>query len=254
MIFIANDIGSKELLTPLSKRVHCELANLDYGDFIFGGVGPGGEYLNIAVERKTWPDLISSIESKRLQGRQAPGMRVHFDRSYLLIEGEVRNGMGGMLEICRRRGRGGRPQWDALSRSNRGWTWPRVWAAIFSLQEFGEMRVILTRNSGETCDVLNALYRWWQKEYSDHDMFNVVVTGASSGPRLAELTKPTFFRKAMSQFHLLGWKKATAADAEFASMAEACQADEKRWRRVKGIGKELAARIVRVLREGGPDA
>lgn len=253
MIYIANDVGSREFFPALSKRADCALEELAFGDFVFAGAGPGSSSLLIAVERKTWPDLLGSLESKRLQKHQLPGLASNYDRTYLLLEGIVRRNMAGGIDQCR-----GKGNWHPLSGSGSGWSWNNVQGVLHSLEELAGVRVIRTPNQDETVEAIATLYRWWSKHYEAHDTFRVMPKSAKindSPSMVVDFSglheKPSFLRRAIATFRMIGWEKSAGVDARFKTLQEACLAPEKAWQEIPGIGKTLAKRIVRVIKEGG---
>lgn len=97
MLLIDPREGSKELIEPLKRLgLDVEACHLDFGDVAFVGRGEQGAPLNIGIEYKKLPDLVSSIKTERLQGLQLPGMRAAhpgtdplYDLAWLLVQGEL---------------------------------------------------------------------------------------------------------------------------------------------------------------------
>ena len=249
MILIANDVGSKELLPELSKYVECELFNLEFGDFVFNGIGPGGAPYSIAVERKTWGDLIQSFEKGRLQTHQIPGLQ-KFDRRYLLIEGIIRPGPGMIIE--RFIGGGG---WRAINPNGRAWTLPQMRGILLEIEELGGMRVVYTQNQTDTCRWLAECFNWWQKPYEDHSIFKRVketIRDTNVGLSI-KFERDSLLKRMIAQIAGIGWAKAGAAEKEFGTVHEMANADAKRWQKIQGIGKTIAERTVRAINERGSE-
>lgn len=258
MILIDDRTGSKELHPALSKRLDAQLVNLEFADFCFYGYGPERCIYKIGFERKTWRDLIGSLEKgRRLETHQIPGMAQEYDRRYLIVEGLVRRSYAGIIEEFRYKDK----SWYELSRSERGWTWDRLFSKLQSIQEFGGVQIDYTRSESETVDLLVAKYNWWQKVYEDHDTYRAIKqpdkrAHTASGLVVADplsdrFQEHSFLRTAIAMMPGVGWNKSEGVDKRFDSMLEACLAPERAWKEIAGIGKTLSSRIVQTLTKGG---
>lgn len=174
MIFIDYRRGSHELVKPLMSRgLDVEETTLSAGDIAFVGRGEAGREVNIGIEFKKVGELIGSIRTGRLQGKQLLGMRDEFDFSYLLVEGEVlfdRNG-----RMCRRAGRG---RMKPL-----GSTVAEYMKRLFVLHLCGGMNYLRSEKREETLQLIEHLYHTWtDKNLDEHDSHIAIYQPASIVP------------------------------------------------------------------------
>ncbi len=174
MIFIDYRRGSHDLVKPLAKRgLDVEETTLTAGDIAFVGRGEAGREVNIGIEFKKVGELIGSIRTGRLQGKQLLGMRDEFDFSYLLVEGEVlfdRNG-----RMCRRSGR--------RSLKPLGITVGEYMKRIYVLHLCGGMNYLRSEKRDETLQLIEHLYHTWtDKNLDEHDSHIGLYQPASIAP------------------------------------------------------------------------
>lgn len=73
---------------------------LEFGDCLFFGNGPGGD-CSVVFERKKLDDLVTSMKDKRLSGHQIRGCRNEHDFVHLVCEGLWREGGGGEILVMK---------------------------------------------------------------------------------------------------------------------------------------------------------
>lgn len=167
MIEIANDVGSAELKIHFDNLGQpSRLEEIRYGDFRFLGNGPNGTLVRVAVERKTWSDLMSSIASGRLFGDQLPGLLENYDDIYIYVEGEsrinkdVNSSKFGAIEY----------------RDKKGWTagygnavpWHYIKKKIINLEHCG-IKFDYPTTPESTALFVSTLYQWYtSKAWEEH--------------------------------------------------------------------------------------
>jgi len=158
MLIVDSRVGSKELAPKITGA---SLGQLEFADVAFMGM-IGNRPVQIGIELKKLPDLISCIRNGRFAGHQLPGMRRDYDFIYLIVQGIHKRGGDGLLETPRRGG------WRAYAHGG-----PMSWAALQSwyttMEAKGLVRIRFTRNQSETIRVIRSLYTWWTlKKWEDH--------------------------------------------------------------------------------------
>ena len=218
--------GSGELTDKFAEAVEVEL---DYGDFMFYGKGPEGE-MKIGVERKRIRDLLNSIQTGRLSGKQIPRMLEEYDRSYLVVEGLWRpNWRTGFLQIRR----GGK--WFDL-KQGRKFKYGDVWSFLSAMEEMFGVRVRMTLSPKETIACVENLAAWWNKEWEKHKshemMHNVVPQRAVLNP-----VGPSIIRRVAAQLPGIGHDRSKAVEERFETIMDMAFATVEDWMEVDGIGK-----------------
>jgi len=238
MLLIDRRAGSGEFAQWITS-VPAILCELEYGDFAFLGNGKDEKDMYIGVERKTITDLQNSIKTGRLTEHQLPGLCDTFDRVYLLVEGIFKEDDDGRL-VHWQGNRNWAPHPQGISaKEMRGF--------LFSLEEFAGVRVLYSRSTRDTCEILAQLYNWWQKPYSSHTShmkFKIVEFPEVS------IVRPNLVMKIAAQLPGLGVKKARAVHPTFKTMQEMANAPEELWKQIPGIGDTLATKLVKVIRQG----
>lgn len=261
MIYVANDIGSKELIDYFSPYdVEVQRTELDYADFVFYGNGIDGP-CSVGIERKTigfyttedgsaryGTDLISSIRSGRLSGHQLPGLFGHgdepgFDYVIFLLEGVWRPGPGGEVMVPYRRG-----EWMPIKLSGgRPVLYRELMGYLNTLDLVCGGHVVRTSNPAETAAWLVGLYKWFQKPFEEHQSHQQIYTN-EVGPRYrgrrGSFSTPAVGPVEMVAAQLPGVnKKAYAFGDRFESVREMVNAEEGVFADVEGIGKKGAKTI-----------
>ena len=213
---------------------------LQYLDFAFWGVGPNRSSISIGIERKRLDahstDLIDSlITTKRLIQQIRDARQVH-RVIYLIGEGRWRPGVDGLVEI-------------PLGR-----TWAPVIPSIAyahldkSLSSLEIVEGIIYRRAEgpkETAQIVIDLYNWWQTAPEEHQTSRVF---SDSVPLVGKMS---LLRRIAKELPDVGFELSERVAQEFSSVQELVNAEERRWLRIKGIGRVMASRIVRAIEGNG---
>ena len=226
------------------------VCRLDYGDAAIQSV----DGLLIGYERKRLTDLISSMQDRRLSGRQLAGMRRTYDRIELVIEGLWRPNENDSIEVATARG------WQPLFHRGSGISYRQVDSYLYSQCEIGGVAIWRTGSTAETAHLYVSRYHWWQKPYELHKSHDVIFSNDPSAQRRGAVT---VFNGEPSPVVLMAAQipgidaKAWDVGRYFDSPTEMICADESDWRQVpwtdragnvKHFGKESAKGIVKWLR------
>lgn len=246
MILVDDRTGSKEFLNPLRHLgAQASIDRLDAADFCFQGNGPDGPVV-IGVERKTVSDLIDSMRGNRLSGHQVRLLSSCYDLQFLIVEGQFRpNAESHMLET-RSKDWG---QWYT------GYGKPIHYGEIASyLIGLDANGIFVTRTASEfeTSAWIVWLYKYYQKEWSEHKSLRSIYAPPPSRPA-GKMTweEPTLVTKMVAQITGMD-QKAWAVGKKFRTPREMILADESEWlmagppkngRKQTIIGKVLAGKI-----------
>jgi ERCC4-type nuclease len=237
-IYVDNRVGSKELISHISNTT--QLTRLEYGDVFWLGHGPDGP-CTVCVERKTIGDLVSSIDSGRLSGHQLLGMLNSYDYVYLLVEGIWHSGDEGILE------RYVRGRWRPLVYGNRQYMAREVENYLNTLAVTCGVHVWRTQTIGDTGSWIDHTHSWWSKPWDHHQshrQFRVDVPPSQG----ALLRRPSLLRRCLKEFDGVGWGKSKDLAARYHNLYEfAMEVQEAELRKVPGIGKILADKIMRQI-------
>lgn len=254
MIDLDHRIGSGELLRKFAPYgVAVNKTVLAFGDMAWEGWGPNGLCL-VGVERKRIDDLLQSIHSKRLSGYQLPGIVEHYDFGYLVVEGIWRTGEGGQLVVWEGDGRG----WTRRNMMARG-----VHNYLTTLSVQCGVNVWRTGKAQETVEYVVDQYRYWtEKKWEEHRAHQAVYLGKQEGKRLRlGLAGRGKMNRALGPVEKvalvmpgMGEELAYRVGKKFGSVRGMCEADEGKWREVKGVGKVKAGEYVEWLNAGRGNA
>jgi ERCC4-type nuclease len=252
-IYVDRRVGSRELEDLLGKGrgskhpghgIKTHLVELDSADFAFtcGHTHPNpfcdGDYgCRIGVERKTISDLISSLLSGRMVGHQIPQMLTDYTCAWILVEGLWQPGAQGEVQVWRGHGWGtahGKLNYMALS----------SWLVRFDVMGGGRLKRWRTASTTETCAFLASLFRWWQKEWEQHQVAVVEKMGA---PQQAMMWRPSQMEKVAMSLVGVGAKTAKKVCKGFGSVHEMMLATPKQWQ-AAGLGKKLSYQVYQALR------
>lgn len=237
MIRVDSRVGSKELVRYFPSTCSYELCQLPSADFAFEGDGPNQSRLQIGIERKTIPDLIQSIQSKRLVGYQIPNLVRDFSRVYLLVEGIWRpNKDSGIIELFNG------SSWNSPFGS--AMMAKDVKAFLYTLQELCNVRLLMCSCPDDSVKTVIGLFNWWNKPYEEHQSHTSIHMDYIEG---TILSRPTTLMRVAAQLPGIGSKKAKAVSKHFSSILEMSVASEQDWMQVEGIGKATAAKLVKVI-------
>lgn len=246
MINVEKRIGSGELEAYLSSlHVPTCQASFKFGDFYFLGRGLDGMPIPVGIERKALKDFIDSAISGRLT-KQIIGMLNTYQDIWIVVEGVWRADEHGI--ICVPKGKkGGKTLWEPLTLGNKSFMYRELETHVLTLEMKAGMRVRYTSNKVETCRFIAALYRWWtDKDWDQHRSHLRFHTETADA---ALLHKPGIKRRIAKEFAGVGWDKSGELALHFKSVRAMVQASEKELAEVPGVGKTLAARIVKEVSE-----
>ena len=246
LIWVDSRVGSKELLPALRRAgVRAELAKLDSGDFVFEGRGPEGP-VSVAIERKTIPDLVDSLQSGRLQGNderaQLHRLRAAYDFVWLLVEGLWETDKHGQL--VRRSLHGTKPL-KGCHMTGDGLT-----KALVSLEVKGGLRVRQTASQAQSVAFLVALLRWWtEKAWDGHSTLLTPYAGHTAGHL-------SIFREMVMKLPTVGVSASKAIELKFnSSLARLLQSTVSDWASLelvtaqgpRRLGEAKAQKIIEAL-------
>lgn len=246
MIFVDYRAGSKELIDPLrTLGIEVEKTTLAFGDLMFTGRGLKGAAVDIGIEFKKLTELVESLRTERLQGYQMKGMRLQYDYSYLLIEGELLYDHTGALQ--KRKGRkkvtlpGQMTAQELLKRKN-------------VLHLCGGLNPIVAVNREDTLQEILALYRTWTDCDLDRHKSHIAMYEAPP------LTPISDFRRTVRTFPHIGMKGSLAVEKYFGgNLKRAVMAPPNIWASLetvdergkkRRIGTANAERIVKFCNGG----
>lgn len=224
------------LLGGLGTRVP-----LESGDLFFYGADDNP----IWVERKMVYDLCVSMITGRLNSQVRRGHGVS-DEMYLIVEGQLRPGEDGLLEVP-----GGYGRWVPLnvrvdkSKEPLYVDWQRVENYLNSLGVIEGIRVKTARDTRVSAKTVLALYIWWQKGIEEH-------TSTKRWPRvMAYGGRPGLMRRWLLELDGVGPVTAMEIEGQFKNdvcrLVSACVDD---FEKVKGVGRVTAEKIWRQIHGG----
>lgn len=262
MILVDDRTGSKELLPYIHRlSVPAYIDRMKAADFQFFGNGPQGEVL-IGVERKTVPDLIDSLQSKRYAGEQLPKLRSMYQPDgqqctgtcWIFVEGDYRSSLDGAIEIPVGFYRWDRPfgKRPILTRTVDNFlTSSTITHGIpvkypHTRDYSGNSKDLHERDKMEFCRELVNLYWWWQKPWDEHKSHTQIYCPS---PPMALGGKVSLCRSWANQLDGIGWDKSAAVEAHFGGSAyKMANASRDDWRIPGVIGDKLSLRIVSAIR------
>lgn len=237
MICVDTRAGSKDLIEPLrAAGLVVEGCRLTAGDVEWVGRGPKGAPVLVGVEYKKWADLLTCMRDGRF-AEQVRGMAKCQDYRWLLVEGRIRPGKKGVIEEPNRGG-----GWAEM---HGHYTYQEAAAWITTMASRAGVLVWRTESFAETVAWLRAQYLWWTaKDWEEHrahlDFYQ---------PRDAEqFVEPSVVQLMAMALPGVGTAKAVAIASEFDSPLDMATAEEERWRKIDGIGKTMAERLVAACR------
>jgi len=223
MLFVDPRAGSDDLYKSLVKAgLPATIADpqLPYGDVYFVGRGEKGAGVNIGIEHKKLGDLISSLQTARLQGHQLPGMREvnaegapFYDHSWLVIEGKPTYDRGGMLVRPRRGGRA----------HPLGMTINELYKRLTILHVCGGLNWLWFQTRRDTVKWLEAFYQAWTDKDLDQHKSHL---GLYEAPTLTPVSQ---FERTVRTLPQVGSRVAKSAQKKFGSIRAAITASSYRW-------------------------
>jgi hypothetical protein len=228
-------------------------------DVLIVGQGPGNKPKFIAVEVKSFSDLLQSAHTGRLQAQdsgQLQIMRELYDQSWLLVYGIWRPTCNGGIEVPAGREQNGHTKWRPLTYNGNPDGKPIANAYEFLGRMFvavAGMGVLVQQVKDEKEAarwVADVLYGWWSKPWEEHS-FTRVFRQASQLPLAIPGLTPvqhTRAKRLLGDWPGLGPERVIAAVKHFGSILAMAEADEKEWMKVPGIGKGIAGHLVKAFR------
>lgn len=246
------------------NRSHTSLAllsRLDSGDVCFSGNGPNGPIL-IGIEIKSISDLVTSLQSGRLQAEQIPKMSTTYDMGWIVVYGTYRSNpipgpSNGSLQIQKWSKRNGKPFCDWEDFTINGRPIPYGYAESFLISPSFLSTNLLSHRCIDMAEVatwIGTLYRTWSKPYDRHKSMRVFnksqdISIDQSSPLALSIDPPTLLRaKVASQFPGVGFERALAI-AQHSPSPLTVSVSKSGLERVKGIGKVLAGSIEGTINE-----
>jgi ERCC4-type nuclease len=247
-IFVDYRKGSKDLVDiyPLDKPGLCELCKLDSGDVMFSGYNPTGEVL-IGIELKELGELISSIQTGRLQAGQMPKMINDYDTKWLLYYGNYRPSEKGYLQTVEL-GNGDtvkRKKWKDYGYSNNPIRYSYLEDFLIESREYG----FKIQRVGSKCEAAMWIYIYYKlisRPWSSHKLFKTFDrSGQIPFPPEMKLSdqERRMARVADELCPGIGFERAIAAARYFDSVQHMVNADVSEWQSIDGIGKVIAKRV-----------
>ncbi len=234
-IRIDDRAGSISLVEPLRKLGSTvRVERLAAGDVEIIGI----DGTVVGVEYKQWPDVLACVRSGRF-AEQLRGMRREFHVSWLLIEGRIRVGPKGKLEILNDHG------WRE---ADGGFTYAEVAAWLMTMAQCGGALLWHTHSTEESAYWLRSLYYWWTfQDWAEHRAHKAWF----EPPPLWEnpYADPPLALRIAAMLPGVGSTRANAiidhlgTDAEYPSAEEVTQAGTVRLAEVPGIGKTTARKV-----------
>lgn len=243
VILLDDREGSKQLINHAPLNECGQLCRLDSGDACFPGNGPGGDVL-VGVEVKSILDLISSMNTGRLNGTQIPAMKQQYDVVWLLVYRDYTVGPNGELMVAT--GKEFLPYFIGSKPVPYG----EIEARLVTIAEAG-VHVKCVKDDVEAAWWLGVLARRYARPYKSHKSLQVFdrSRSVSAQPLDAELRDPVTLMMAEMASHLpaMGYVRAVAAARHFASPMQMFEATEEEWAQVPGVGKVVAREVVQAL-------
>lgn len=231
--------GSKDLIEPLrAAGVTVEEAVLPAGDIEIVGCGPGDRPRLIGIEYKSIEDVAACVRNGRF-AEQLRRMRESYEVSWLLIEGRWR-GLGKDGLYVRRH-----EKWFQIpSRVS----YQEVSAWTFTMAQCGGTLLWRTESQAESVAWLRTLELWWTaKSLEEHrahlDWYTPPTPVNPFGG------EPSLTQKWAIELPGIGAGKAKVVADHFASAKEMACAEPSEWLKLKGVGKKMAAAIVKAIGE-----
>jgi len=232
--------GSKELIKPLRQLgVEVEEVLLPAGDVEIVGNGVGGAPTLVGVEYKSVEDAAQCMRNGRF-AEQARGMKANFQVSWLLVEGRVK-AVGKQLMV--KKG----DRWKAV---HAGVTYQELAAWMMTMAQANGILLWRTESRTETVEWLRVFNNWWTvKQWEQHrahlEWYVPPVVG--SNPFEGE---PPLVQKVAATLPHIGTVKAERVAKHFGSVKKMCCESQAGWITIPGVGKRMAAAIVKAIEEG----
>lgn len=165
---LLNALGVETAVEPLKYSIGNEAADFAFvtnPDFMERGVKS-----YVAIERKTLPDMVSSLIKKRLH-KQIQGMLTDYDLGWVLLEGWYRVAGDDAIEIPLVKG-----DWLGKWVTMRGpltYSQLRGWLTRYDVLGGGRIRRDRTNTREESAAWIAATWRWCMKPWEKHQAMTV---------------------------------------------------------------------------------
>lgn len=266
-----NDIGTRDRTTREHRRAYDEFAplldtyhvphaitsDMEYGDFFFCGNGPQGDgTLDVGIERKTLADMLTSNREERFSGRQLLGLLEVYSVPVLIVEGVYRaDPRTGILQVPR-----GGGQWADLRLGSTTFMHSELDRFLLSVSVMTAYQVgkplIVTQTASKDATarkIADIYHLYTHKSWAEHKSHDGVHMPTLHEPvllRKRTRAEENYTAKRMVLMSLkCGIGRDTSKDAatHFGSIREMVNADEKEWRKVPGVGKGIASKVVQEI-------
>lgn len=227
VLLVDNRDGSCELAEPLTARgLPVRSLRMPYGDLAWVGRGLKGCQVSVGVEFKRLQELVGSLRTERLQGRQMIGMRDEFDYSYLLMEGELLyDTQGTLLKRVIYRGR------ETLESLPGQMTISELLMRLNVLHLCGGLTPILSPSREDTLQLISALYRTWTDKDLDQHRSHIAMYNA---PPLVPISQQRMTLKTLPR---IGMRASKAVADHFGNnLGRAFAASVEEWAGIEVIG------------------
>lgn len=226
-----------------AEAVPFPLVCVDAGFF---GTGLNNKPLRVGVERKKIGDMAQCILNGRYIHQAQTAHDTGFNVLCLIVEGRVRsNPDDGILEV---------PVWGVNPKTlRRAEIWQPVKPFItysrfdqFLTELFCLAGILVKRSEtvAETALQIKDLYVNFQKSPDKHNSLHQIYTLA---PPVVQLTRPGLVRRVAKELDGIGWERSGQVAAQFKSVREMVDANQKQWYAIEGIGKKTAEKVVAEL-------
>lgn len=252
-IIVDYRVGSKHLLKPLQEQGLTVIEDtLKFGDVAFVGRGKGDEPVTVGIELKKLPDLCQSLKN-RLPADQLPGLVTHYDRAWLLVEGEWRQDAQGRVTVEKWDAGAGRMLWKPLPGAPMA---SELDKRLLTLETVGGLHVRETNTTADTVRWLTSLFRFWTDKALDEHRSHLAVHAPDIDQRL--FNKPSQFVVTLRTLPGLEAGRLRTVEQFFGGdILRAMQAPVEVWAgieiadakgKVRRLGPATAAKIVAAIR------
>ena len=237
MLLIDKRVGSREL-AELSDELPVgsyTLTDLEAGDVAFLGYGPDGPLTYpVGIERKAYYDLVQCFEDGRLNS-QIRTMSQLYRRIYLIVEGRPRTTPDRHLLVPRQRSK--KVEW-VESRL----TYASIDNYLNTLTDEYHVQVKRSFSLKETIWEIQDIFAHCSSErHSSHLKLDTTW-------QINPFQEPSFKKRVAIQLDGIGELKSDEVIAHFGCVLDMANSPEEEWRKISGIGKVLARKIVNQFR------
>jgi ERCC4-type nuclease len=251
MILVDDRTGSKDLAPELQALgFQVEVLRMEFGDIAWTGRGEKGTNVQVGLELKKLPDLLTSLRDNRLGNHQIPGMLKKpdgaYDYGWLIVEGKWRKGPLGEVQAPKY---AGAKEWKDVPGS---WKVAEMRKRLWTLEMTWGVHVEFCQDRTATLDFLSNLYHWWTDVALDEHKSQLAEHNPMSWLKISD------FREVVRRFPEIGLKASLGVEQYFGgSLRAAVNADVKDWAavpvplaggKVKRLGHIVAERVVKFCR------